>query len=149
MTKDVFRKYLINLGFTDAEFSSFLRGNFFSYSSDKTIPAIKYILIENDEEIFQHQLRFWNRNIDNVFVAVGKEKTHIIDCKKKPKSGVIQSIESFDYGVNTKGFENINIDIISKSYIDSSYFFQFIQQKQRKKQEVDKDLLLNLIALKE
>jgi hypothetical protein len=70
------------------------------------------------------------------------------DCKKKPQRGIIQSIESFDYGVNTKGFENINIDIISKSYIDSSYFFQFVQQKQRKKQEVDKDLLLNLIALR-
>ncbi|ASB50342.1 HsdM family class I SAM-dependent methyltransferase [Alkalitalea saponilacus] len=148
MTKDVFRKYLINLGFTDAEFSSFLRGNYFSYSPDKTITAIKYVLIENDEEIFKHQLRFWNKNIDNVFIAVGKEKTHIVDCKKKPQSGIIKSIESFDYGVNTKGFANINIDLISKNYIDSSYFFQFIQQKQRKKQEVDKDLLLNLIALR-
>ncbi len=148
MTKDNFRKYLINLGFTDAEFSSFLRENYFSYSPNKNIPAIKYVLIENDEGIFQHQLRFWNRNIDNVFIAVGKEKTYIVDCKKKPQSGIIQSIESFDYGVNTKGFENINIDLISKSYIDSSYFFQFVQQKQRKKQEVDKDLLLNLIALR-
>lgn len=148
MTKDNFRKYLINLGFTDVEFSSFLRENYFSYSPAKTVPAIKYILIENDEEIFKHHLRFWNRNIDNVFVAVGKEKTYVVDCKKKPQSGIIQSIESFDYGVNTKGFENINIDIISKSYIDSSYFFQFVQQKQRKKQEVDKDLLLNLIALR-
>lgn len=148
MTKDIFRKYLINLGFTDVEFLSFLHENNFSYSPDKTIPSIKYIFVENDDEIFQHQLRLWNRNIDNVFVAVGKEKTYIIDCKKKPQIGIIQSIESFDYGVNTKGFKNINIDIISKSYIDSSYFFQFIQQKQRKKQEVDKDLLLNLIALR-
>lgn len=148
MAKDIFRKYLINLGFTDAEFSSFLRENYFSYSPNKTIPEIKYVLFENDEEIFKHHLRFWNRNIDNVFVAVGKEKTYIVDCKKKPQSGIIQSIESFDYGVNTKGFENINIDLISKNYIDSSYFFQFVQQKQRKKQEVDKDLLLNLIALR-
>ncbi len=148
MTQDIFRKYLINLGFTDAEFSSFLHGNYFSYSPDKTIPAIKYILIENDDEIFKHHLRFWNINIDTVFVAVGKEKTYIIDCKKKPQSDIIQSIDSFDFGVNTEGFENINIDIISKSYIDSSYFFQFVQQKQRKKQEVDKDLLLNLIALR-
>ena len=38
--------------------------------------------------------------------------------------------------------------MISKSYIDSSNFFQFVQQNQRKKQEVDKDLLLNLIALR-
>lgn len=148
MTKEIFRKYLINLGFTDAEFSGFLRKNYFSYSPDKTIPAIKYVLIENDEDIFKHQLRFWNRNIDNVFIAVGKEKTYIVDCKLKPQSGIIQSIESFNYGTNTIGFENINIDLISKSYIDSSYFFQFVQQKQRRKQEVDKDLLLNLIALR-
>ena len=148
MTKDIFRKYLISLGFTDAEFSSFLREDYFSYSPNKTAPAIKYVLIENDEEIFKHQLQFWNRNIDSVFIAVGKEKTYIVDCKKKPQSGIIQCIESFDYGINTEGFENINIDLISKSYIDSSYFFQFIQQKQRKKQEVDKDLLLNLIALR-
>jgi type I restriction-modification system DNA methylase subunit len=148
MTKDGFRKYLINLGFTDAEFSSFLFGNIFSYSPNKTIPAIKYVFTENDDEIFEHQLRLWNINVDNVFVAVGKEKTYIVDCKKKPQSGIIQSIESFDYGVNTKGFEDINIDLISKSYIDSSYFYKFIKQKQRKKQEVDKDLLLNLIALR-
>ncbi len=148
MTKNVFRKYLINLGFTDAEFSSFLDGNYFSYSPNKTIPAIKYVLIENEEEIFKHHLRFWNINIDNVFVAVGNEKTYIIDCKKKPQIKIIQSIESFDYGVNTKGYEKINIELISKSYIDSTYFYQFVQQKQRKKQEVDKDLLLNLIALR-
>jgi len=148
MTKDSFSKYLINLGFTDVEFSSFLCKNMFSYSPNKTIPAIKYVFTENNEEIFQHHLRLWNRNIDNVFVAVGKEKTYIIDCKKKPKNGKIQSIESFDYGVNTEEFENIKIDLISKNYIDSSYFYQFIKQKQRKKQEVDKDLLLNLIALR-
>ena len=51
MTKEIFREYLINLGFTDAEFSGFLRKNYFSYSPDKTIPAIKYVLIENDEDI--------------------------------------------------------------------------------------------------
>ena len=148
MTKEYFSRYLKNLGFTDSELSSYLRDNIFSYSLDKTILSIKYIYVENNDEIFQYQLRLWNRNIDNIFIAVGKEKTYIIDCKKKPQSGVIPSIESFDYGVNSKGFENINIDLISKSYIDSSYFFQFLQQKQRKKQEVDKDLLLNLIALR-
>lgn len=148
MSKDVFRKYLMNLGFTDVELLGFLRENVFSYTPDKTTLVIKYILVENDEDILQHQLRLWNKNIDNVFVAVGKDKTYIVDCKKKPETGEVQIIQSFDYGVNTKGYENIKIDIISKSYIDSSYFFQFIQQKQRRKQEVDKDLLLNLIALR-
>ncbi|MRT92486.1 class I SAM-dependent DNA methyltransferase [Ancylomarina sp. 16SWW S1-10-2] len=148
MTKNNFHKYLINLGFTVAEFSSFLCENTFSYSPDKSISSIKYILIKNDEDIFDQHLRLWNRNVDNVFVAVGLEKTYIIDCKKKPQKGIVQSIESFNYGINSTGYENIDIELISKSYIDSSYFHQFIQQKQRKKQEVDKDLLLNLIALR-
>ncbi len=148
MTKDIFRKYLINLGFSDAEFSSFLCENVFNYSPNHSIPAIKYIHTEDDEDIFKHHLRLWNRNSANVFVAVGKDQTFIVDCKKKPQKGIIQSIATFYYGVNSEGFEDINIDLISKSYIDSSYFFQFVQQNQRKKQEVDKDLLLNLIALR-
>nr|WP_321411497.1 N-6 DNA methylase [uncultured Carboxylicivirga sp.] len=148
MTKDIFRKYLINLGFGDAEFSSFLCENIFNYTPNNTIPAIKYILTEDDEDIFRQHLRLWNRNSDNVFVAVGKYQTYIVDCKKKPQKGIKQSIETFDYGVNSEGFGDINIDLISKSYIDSSYFFKFVQQNQRKKQEVDKDLLLNLIALR-
>jgi Type I restriction-modification system methyltransferase subunit len=148
MTGDVFRKYLINLGFTDDELSSFLCRNIFRYSPKSNIPEIKYILVENDEEIFQNHLQLWNRNSDHVFIAVGKDKTFIIDCKKKPQKGIIQNIDTFNYGVNSEGFEDVNIDLISKNYIDSSYFFQFIQQKQRKKQEVDKDLLLNLIALR-
>ncbi|MDD3685670.1 MAG: hypothetical protein PHE56_02770, partial [Bacteroidales bacterium] len=148
MTKDIFRNYLSNLGFTDNELTSFLCENVFNYSPSNAIPEIKYILTEDDEDIFEHHLQLWNRNTDNVFIAVGKDKTHIIDCKKKPQKGVKQSFETFDYGVNSDGFEGINIDKISKTYIDSSYFFQFVQQNQRKKQEVDKDLLLNLIALK-
>ncbi len=148
MAKDLFHKYLINLGFTEAEFAGFLSENSFSYSPNSSIPAINYFLVENEKEIIQLQLKLWNKNIDNVFIAVGKEKTYIVDCKKKPQSDVIPKIESFNYGVNSKGFENINIDLISKSYIDSSYFYQFVQQKQRIKKEVDKDLLLNLIALR-
>jgi hypothetical protein len=148
MAMNNFHKYLTGLGFKDIELSKFPNEDIFNYSPDNgDMPSIKYILTNNDEEIFVHQLKLWNRNVDNVFIAVGKEKTYIVDCKKKPQRDIQKiSIESFDYGVNSKGFKNI--DKISKSYIDSSYFFQFIQQKQRKKQEVDKDLLLNLIALR-
>nr|WP_319998390.1 N-6 DNA methylase [uncultured Draconibacterium sp.] len=148
MSKENFRKYLINLGFTEAEISSFLCENIFKYSPSYTIPEIQYIFTEDDEEIFKYHLKLWNRNSDNVFVAVAKHQTYIIDCKKKPQNGKIQSIKTFNYGVNSTGFEGINLDLISKNYIDSSYFFQFIQQSQRKKEEVDKDLLLNLIALR-
>jgi hypothetical protein len=81
MTKDGFSKYLNNLGFTDAEFSSFLRENYFSYSPNKTIPAIKYILIEDEDDIFKHHLRFWNKNID-CFYCSWKRKTYIVIARK-------------------------------------------------------------------
>ncbi len=148
MINKYFHKYLINLGFSDEELLSFTIGNIFSYSPYKKISPIKYILISNKDEIFYHHLKLWNINNDNVFIAVDNEKSYIIDCKKKPEKGVINSIESFDYGINSKGYEEVDINLISKSYIDSSYFYKFIEQKQRKKQEVDKDLLLNLIALR-
>lgn len=148
MTKNIFRKYLINLGFTDVELSSFLCENIFNYAPDSTIPSLKYIHTKDIGDIFNYHLQLWNRNHDNVFVAIGENKTYIIDCKKKPQVGIIQSIKTFDYGVNSADFKDVDIDVISKSYIDSSYFFHFIQQKQRKKQEVDKHLLLNLIALR-
>ena len=148
MVEDVFRKYLNSLGFTNSEISSFLCGNVFKYSSNDTVPEVKYILIKDEEDIFNYHLRLWNKNSDNVFVAIGSDMTHIIDCKKKPQKGIVQSIETFNYGINSEGFRDADIEKISRSYIDSSYFFQFIQQNQRKKQEVDKDLLLNLIAVR-
>ncbi len=148
MTNKYFHKYLINLEFSDKDISSCTDENIFSYSPTENIPPIKYILVNNPEDIFYYHLQLWNRNTDNVFIAVDKYKTHIIDCKKKPQKGVIKSIKSFDYGINSEGYENIEIDVISKNHIDSSFFYQYIQQKQRKKQEVDKDLLLNLIALR-
>ena len=143
-----FHNYLANLEFSDKELSDCKDENIFSYSPVIGIPALKYILIKNKDEIFQYHLKLWNRNIDNVFIAVDKHKTHIIDCKKKPQAEVIYSIQSFDYGINSEGFEDIEIEVISKSHIDSSFFYQFFQQKQRKKEEVDQDLLLNLIALR-
>ncbi len=152
MTNKNFHNYLINLGFTEMEISSFINENVFSYTPSKNIPSIKYIHVTNKEEILNHHLELWNRNNDNVFIAVDSNKTYIIDCKKKPDPNAVlkQSIciETFDYGINSEGYEDINIDVISKSHIDSSHFYQFIQQRQRKKQEVDKDLLLNLIALR-
>lgn len=143
-----FHNYLKTIGFTDSDLLNVSEENIFIYDSGDDIPVVKYILVSDVNDIFQFHLNLWNKNIDNVYIAVSGNKTYVIDCKKKPKQGVISSITSFDYGVNSVGFESTDIDLISKAHIDSSYFFQFIQKKQRKKQEVDKDLLLNLIALR-
>ena len=152
MSKKKFNNYLINLGFSEKEISKSINGNIFTYSPSSFSPAIKYLHVENEIEVFTQHLQFWNKNKDNVFIAVDKTKTYVVDCKKKPNVDGINRrnifIKTFDYGVSSKGYEDISIELISKDYIDSSIFYKFIQKNQRKKQEVDKDLLLNLIALR-
>lgn len=143
-----FHKYLINLGFSEKEVSKLSNENIYSYSPSSNSPLIKYIHVKNQEDIFNQHLRLWNRNIDNVFIAVDDSKTYIVDCKKKPSVEKTAYLQTFDYGVHSPGYEDISIELISKSHIDSSIFYQFIQNNQRKKQEVDKDLLLNLITLR-
>ena len=144
--------YLINLGFSAEEISKLSYENTFNYSPNPNSPSIKYISVKGHEDIFNQHLKLWNKNRDNVFIAVTESKTYIVDCKKKPNvEGSINSsayIKTFDYGSNSSGYENISIELISKNYIDSSIFYQFVRKNQRKKQEVDKDLLLNLITLR-
>lgn len=152
MTRNNFHKYLINLGFSEKEISSSVYENFFSYSPHSQVPLVKYIVVKSEIDIFNHHLKLWNQNSDSVFIAVDSEQTYIIDAKKKPNPDAVLRpsvcIKSFDYGINSDGFKDIDVEIISKNNIDSAGFYQFIQQKQRKKEEVDKDLLLNLIALR-
>src|SRR5665648_19418 len=152
MIENAFHKYLINLGFSEKEILSSMYENVFFYSHHNQVPTVKYIVVKSEKEIFNYHLKLWNRNNDNVFIAVASEHTYIIDTKKKPNpNAVLRSsvcIKSFDYGINSDGFTNIDIEIISKDYISSAFFYHFIQQKQRKKEEVDKDLLLNLLTLR-
>ena len=150
-----FQKYLTSLNFTDKDISSFIEGNIFKFSPHPQAPAVKYILVESENterEIFKYHLELWNQNNDNAFIAVASQKTYIINLKSKPdRDAVLKSatcIKSFDYGVNSDGYKDIALDIISKDNITSTGFYQFLAEKQRNKQEVDKDLLLNLIALR-
>ena len=150
-----FQKYLTRLNFTDEDISSFIKGNVFNFSPHQHAPAVKYILVESkntEDEIFKYHLKLWNQNNDNAFIAVASQKTYIINLKNKPDpSEVLKSatcIKSFDYGVNSEGYKDVDLDIISKDNITSTGFYQFLAKKQRNKQEVDKDLLLNLIALR-
>lgn len=147
-----FHKYLINLGFSEKEILSSLSENVFSYSPYGQVPLVKYIVVKSEIELYNQHLKLWNQNSDCVFIAVDSDRTHIIDAKKKPKPNAVLGtsvcIKSFDYGINSAGFKDIDVEIISKNHIDSASFYHFVQQKQRKKEEVDKDLLLNLIALR-
>ena len=152
MINKKFHTYLVSLGYSEREISKSVYENIYSYSPHSQALSVKYIFVESEQEIFNCHLKLWNQNNDNIFIAVNTEYTHIIDAKKKPNpKAILKSsacIKSFKYGVNSEGFEDTDIKLISKDYINSTGFFRFIQQKQRKKQEVDKDLLLNLIALR-
>jgi len=152
LTVNRFTKYLQNLGFSSDDLKE-NQGDVFTYKLGSG-KFISYVYTESNNEIFVTHKNYWNNNSVNLFIAVGLDKTHIIDAKQKPsKENPISrqiAIKTFDYGVNTEGFENLNVNEITKEYIDSTYFFDFIIKltANKKKQEVDKHLLLNLIALR-
>ena len=130
-----------------------LRDNEFNHSIGKDSLSVKYIYTSDESEIFESHQRLWNQNAEPVFIAVSDSKSHLINAKEKPdnerplKKAIC--IQSFDYGINTEGFENIDLELISKASIDSAYFFDFVSKNQRKSNRtVDKDLLLNLLELK-
>lgn len=154
MLNSSFHSFLKNLSFTDDDLSvGFADENTFEYEVDADAKlSVKYILTPTNEDIFNTHKLLWNKNSDNVFVAVSQQRSHIINVKEKPDASrpLKNSIclKTFDYGINTIGFEHVKPSEISKQYIDSALFFDFVSKNQRKGQEVDKDLLLNLLTLK-
>lgn len=148
-----FRQFLLNLGFSESEIEGNSEGNVFSHKADNDILiTTKYIYTRSNKDIFEQHSRFWNRNSEPFFIAISDYNSYVINTKEKPDSErpLKNSIclQSFNYGINSIGFENLDIELISKDYVDSAYFFDFIIKNQRKSQTVDKDLLLNLLALK-
>lgn len=149
---DGFPDFLFRLGFSEEEVRDKLKGRDFDYSIADNL-SVKFIYTKNEFEIFNSHQRLWNKSTDPVFVAVSGKKSYLINVKEKPdrdrplKKSIC--IQSFEYGVNTKGFENITSELISKDSIDSAYFFDFVSKNQPKSNKtVDKDLLLNLLELK-
>ncbi|MFO7789018.1 MAG: hypothetical protein R6V32_00460, partial [Bacteroidales bacterium] len=65
-----FHNYLITLGFSLNEISDFINGSIFIYRPRNNAPVVKYIHVKNTKEIFDYHQRLWNKNNDNVFIAV-------------------------------------------------------------------------------
>jgi len=149
-----FRRYLTTLNYSEEEITAgLLDETTFSYRVDEEGRLnVKYILTPTTNDIYLEHRSLWNMNSDNVFIAVSDQQSHIINVKEKPdaerplKNAIC--LRSFNYGVNSLGFEQVVPSEISKQYIDSAFFFDFVIKNQRKGQEVDKDLLLNLLQLK-
>lgn len=151
--KILFHNFLLKLGFSEREVQNELVDNIFvhSVSKDQSI-SVKYIFTPSESDIFNNHQDLWNRNSDFVYIAVSENRSYLINVKEKPdKEKPLKDsicLKSFSYGVNSPDFEGIDLELISKSSVDSAYFFDFISKIKHKGQTVDKDLLLNLLALK-
>ena len=152
--KENFRIYLKQLGYSKAEIDENKIGEVYRHPvGSSTILSLPFIFSPSEADIYENHSLLWNRNSDPVFVAVGSEKSHLINVKEKPdKDRPLKKticIETFNYGVNSLGFEHVNAELISKQSVDSAYFFEFVSRNRKRSQKtVDKDLLLNLLALK-
>ncbi len=114
--------------------------------------TVNYVYTPTPDWIFEIHSGYWNRNDVNVFIAAADDKCYIINAREKPnKENPLDkkiNIKTFDYGINSKDFPKEALKEILKESIDSTYFFDFVIKKQKTIHEVDKDLLLNLIALR-
>lgn len=164
-----FKVFLSELGFSEDDIRQNLESDTFSYHHKLATPdqtyatdlCIKYVLApkQNLEKIVRDKhTDLWNENRDNVFVVVSEQNTILLNTKVKPnhdnplhKSVVI---ENFSYGTNSVGYAADELkrlkDALGKDSVDSAYFFKFVVEKTRRQKEnkVDKDLLLNLIQLR-
>ena len=153
MSSNSFKNFIKGLGFSENKFKEEPRP-VFEYEisiGNAQSEKVRYVYTPSHEDIFEEHKQAWNKNSVNSFVAVGDDETNVIDAKAKPKKEkpLAAKIKTFDYGINSAGFEKDKLKEITKDAIDATYFFDFvIKNRKKKSQEVDKDLLLNLIALR-
>ena len=152
--------YLEKLGFSakteSANFGeTFLNTITINYETNSKI-SIPFIFFKNKESLFEYYLNEWNKNEISYFIAVDSDKSYILNAKEKTKNiDILKSslvIDDFDYGTNTVGYNNIELEKLpyTKENINNSYFFDYVLKKQKEvKNEVDTYLLNNLVALKE
>lgn len=159
---DRLKRFLNILGYPDELLADDSIDGLFSYPVNIHDPEITdastkpinldYVYTPTEESIFETHADYWNRNNANVFVAVSDDRCHIINAREKPDENDPLNknirIKTFDYGINSEGFEKDKLMEISREAVDSAFFFNFIVEKQKTTHEVDKDLLLNLIALR-
>lgn len=114
---------------------------------------IDYLYIPSNDlknNLYQKQNELWNENLLNSYIVFSENKTYTFNAKQKPDpdpNKLFKSkINDFSYGVNTPEIEELK-KYISKDKIDSGYYFQFIKDRIKKIEEVDKDLLENIIAV--
>ncbi len=158
---ELITKYINELGFSNelkqqpSVFGVLFHYTLFTNQITKKNITIPFLFFENAKDLFEYHLIEWNKNELDFFVAIENEKSYILKAKEKPdnnaplKKDVLIGEKGFDYGINTKGYEDILNIPFSKENLNNSAFFDFVLEKQKGiKSEVDTHLLNNLIALK-
>lgn len=104
------------------------------------------------DDLFTLHKQIWNENRTEGFVVVSDNQTMLCASKYKPApdNPFACKLADFGYGVNTSGFEPEKLSPLLKENIDFGSFWEFVREriKERKRNSVDYDLLLNLIKLK-
>jgi len=149
-----FTRFLWELGFslTESEAGRFVYSVEIN-QNQKTELEFIYIPQSPDFETkaYEAHRRIWNSNCVSAFVLVSEYTSFVINPKIKPdKAAPLKGkIESFESGIRT-GIDLKTQEWLSCKQINAGYFFEFVREKikRNREQEVDKDLLLNLIALR-
>ena len=150
----LFKQHLSNLGLDDFDGKS----DFYRYdvalasnNHSTNIPIEFYFVPKTflfEHNIYDIHENIWNKNEVPNFVIISETESYIFDSKIKPN-------KQNPFGAKIEELKNQSIAFddtpISKKNLDSGYFFEFVIQKTKKNkhQEVDKDLLLNLITLRQ
>ncbi|MEK7431669.1 MAG: N-6 DNA methylase [Cyanobacteriota bacterium] len=154
-----FSLFLEKLGYL-IEDKSIFEYSYFNKSvyqnNDYNSPTLDFYYLKKssdfDNELFELHKKKWNKNSSNIFVVVSDEKTFVINAKIKPlkENSKIGIIIDFNYGVNSQDFSINDLEELRKKSFDNGFFWNFIikQRNKIKENEVDKDLLLNLVYLK-
>jgi len=125
----------------DVAYESKIGTIYFKYLSELSI----------DKELPNLHRNIWNENQTEGFVIVSDNITLLCASKYKPdqKAPRLCQIDSFDYGLNTLGFEPEKLSPILKENIDFGFFWEYVREriKDHKRKSVDYDLLLNLVHL--
>lgn len=150
---------LKELNFQQSDFLPHM-DNVFEYVSD--LGSLSFIKIESNGEVDQRFYKvhrdIWNENKSEIFITIiGESKIIICDSKTRPyPENPIEKvkIKSFDYGENTVEAQKYK-ELLKKENIDNGVFWEnvskFIKERKRRKERspIDKDLLDNLINIKE
>ncbi len=149
-----FTQFLTKLGFSPTGHEA---GRFvYSFEINQNQKAeIEFVYAPRNADfktkIYEEHRRIWNSNSASAFILVSENESFLINPKVKPDelSSLRGKIESFEAGIKTE-IDRKTLEWLSCQQINAGYFFEFVHEKikRNKEQEVDKDLLLNLIALR-